>query len=86
MQTLRSSIKTWKLQNTETDECPTFERLRAAHLTDGTATDPWGSPYVWTCTDEDVIVLSFGRDRHIGTEDDIRVPPPPMNLVLTGTQ
>ncbi len=74
-QNLRASAKTWKMQNTESDECPTIEALRKASLVDKVdPTDPWGNKWKLTCTDTDIAVISFGKDKKENTEDDIRVP------------
>lgn len=74
-QTLRASAKTWKLQNTEDDQCPTIEVLRKASLVDTKdPTDPWGNKWKITCTETDIVVISFGKDKKENTEDDIRVP------------
>jgi general secretion pathway protein G len=74
-QNLRSSARTWKMQNTESDECPTFEALRKASLADKVdPADPWGKKWKIVCTESDIAVISPGKDTKEGTEDDIRVP------------
>jgi hypothetical protein len=59
------------------DACPSIDDLRAGGYVDRSLSsrDPWGNGCKITCTDEDVIVSSFGPDRTEGTEDDVAVPP-----------
>jgi general secretion pathway protein G len=73
---LRRVAATWRLNRTG-DECPNFVRLRADGFIDreSSSTDPWGSPYLITCAEDDVTVLSPGPDRKTGTADDIVAPP-----------
>jgi len=73
---LRRAAAVWRLNHPD-DECPTFARLRADKVVDREAspTDPWGSPYVVRCGDDDVTALSPGPDRKLGTADDIVAPP-----------
>jgi prepilin-type N-terminal cleavage/methylation domain-containing protein len=73
---LRRAAAVWRL-NRSGDECPNFARLLADGIIDREAspTDPWGSPYLMTCAQEDVTVLSPGPDRKAGTTDDIVAPP-----------
>ena len=72
---LRRVAGTWRLNHTE-EECPKYERLLADKLVDGegNANDPWGTPYLIACSADDVIVVSLGPDRKLGTSDDIVVP------------
>jgi hypothetical protein len=60
-----------------TNSCPTFDDL----LRDGTLdadsprSDPWGSAWHIECAELNVSVASPGRDRRLGTADDVRIPP-----------
>jgi hypothetical protein len=36
--------------------------------------DPWGTPYVLHCFENDTFVTSAGPDQKTGTKDDVRVP------------
>jgi general secretion pathway protein G len=73
---LRSAAKTWWLHN-DSGACPRVEQL----LSDGTLDsdsprrDPWGGEWRLECSGDEVTVISNGRDRELGTSDDIRVPP-----------
>jgi len=73
---LRLAVKTWWLENDTTD-CPTLSELVKAEALDrdSSRTDPWGEPWHIECTERDVTVISAGKDRKLGTEDDIRIPP-----------
>jgi len=73
---LRGLVVGWRLNRPE-ETCPTFARLLADGVADRdvSATDPWGSPYLITCSRDDVTVLSAGPDRRQGTSDDIVAPP-----------
>jgi general secretion pathway protein G len=73
---LRRAAAVWRLNHPD-DECPTFARLRADKVVDREASpaDPWGSPYLIRCGDDDVTALSPGPDRRLGTPDDIIAPP-----------
>jgi len=72
---LRRLAGTWKL-NHSGEECPDFAGLRKEKLIDqeSSATDPWGSPYVINCVDDDIVVVSAGPDKKTGTADDITAP------------
>jgi len=72
---IRSAIQDWQRVNNESS-CPTMSQLvQEKHIDSAANTDdPWGEPYVLTCTDDDVIVMSMGPDKKKGTADDIRVP------------
>ncbi|MBN1612270.1 MAG: prepilin-type N-terminal cleavage/methylation domain-containing protein [Polyangiaceae bacterium] len=74
-QTIRQAVQSYKTTDTE-GTCPTVAQLvQAKELDPGQQTvDPWGEDFVITCTDDDVIVLSKGRDKKQGTKDDIQVP------------
>lgn len=72
---IRSAIQDWQRVNNESS-CPTMSQLvQEKHIDSAANTDdPWGEPYVLTCTEDDVIVTSMGPDKKKGTADDIRVP------------
>ena len=72
---LRRLVGTWRLTHSG-EECPNVARLRTDKLIDGesSSNDPWGSPYVIKCPEDDVVVASSGPDKKQGTEDDIVVP------------
>ena len=61
-------------------ECPTVELLRQKRelSTASRITDPWDTPYIITCTDDDIIVSSAGPDKKPNTGDDIRIPEVPI--------
>jgi general secretion pathway protein G len=72
---IRTAVQSWQMSNNEV-ACPTISQLvQEKTLDPGTnTTDPWGSAYVLTCTEDDVMVTSIGPDKKRGTPDDIRVP------------
>ena len=72
---IRQATQSWQASNNETN-CPTMSQLvQDKQLDPGASTnDPWGQPYVVTCADGDVTVISSGPDKKKGTKDDIRVP------------
>ena len=74
-QTIRQAVMSYKTMDTE-GTCPTVAQLvQAKELDPGqTTVDPWGEDFIVSCTDDDVIVLSKGRDKKQGTKDDIQVP------------
>jgi prepilin-type N-terminal cleavage/methylation domain-containing protein len=73
---LRLVVGTWRMSHYGED-CPDFARLRADKIVDRESSDhdPWGSPYVIRCADDDVTVISAGPDKKMGTADDIVAPP-----------
>jgi type II secretory pathway pseudopilin PulG len=73
---LRRVAGTSRMNNTG-EECPTFAQLRAKKMIDGESNpnDPWGTPYVIICAEDDVVVISAGPDKKTGTADDIVAPP-----------
>jgi prepilin-type N-terminal cleavage/methylation domain-containing protein len=75
--TLRQIAATWRLDHAS-DECPTVENLRQAHLIDPSAkmTDAWDGPLAIACDGEETSVSSMGPDRKPNTDDDIREPDP----------
>lgn len=56
--------------------CPTLSQLVHEKQLDSQSRfdDPWGGRFRIECKDDDVSVSSAGRDRKVGTDDDIRVP------------
>jgi general secretion pathway protein G len=73
---LRTLASAWRSRHPN-DECPTTARLVADRMLDrgSKAHDPWGTPYVISCSEDEVTVLSAGPDRRQGTADDIVAPP-----------
>lgn len=73
--TIHPIAEKWRIDHPG-DECPTVERLRAERELSSAAkiTDPWDSPYKILCSDDEVVVSSFGPDKKEGTQDDIRIP------------
>src|SRR5258708_2412638 len=76
-QQLRTTAIAYKAKNPEVD-CPTPDQLKAEKELDSTSNlkDPWGQPYQIKCEIDEVYAFSAGPDKQIGTEDDIRIPPP----------
>jgi general secretion pathway protein G len=53
--------------------CPTVQELVEARKLDGKRVkDPWGSRYAVGCDDEEIHGTSLGRDKRLGTPDDVR--------------
>lgn len=53
--------------------CPSVSELIASHhLVTSYGSDPWGTPYIVQCNNDEVRVVSAGGDRVQGTEDDLR--------------
>jgi general secretion pathway protein G len=73
---IRRMVQTFQID--KGGECPTLSQLRKEGLMDkaGTSADPWGSPYQIRCEDNEIWVLSLGKDKKKGTPDDIEVPGP----------
>jgi general secretion pathway protein G len=74
-QVMRRAIQDWQRVNNEYT-CPTVSQLvEGRHIDSGAELDdPWGQPWVLTCTEEEVFVQSNGPDKKQGTTDDISVP------------
>lgn len=74
--TIRASVKAWWVDHAP-GECPRVDELIAAGALDRDSPrqDPWGGAWRVHCSNDDVTVVSAGRDRTIGTKDDIRAPP-----------
>jgi general secretion pathway protein G len=55
-----------------TGGCPSVQDLVGAKkLESGKTTDPWGKPYKLVCGDDDIRVISSGKDGKEGTPDDV---------------
>lgn len=56
------------------DGCPTVDDLvNSRKLEKGKTNDPWGSPYKISCQEGgDIRVISAGKDKKEGTNDDVR--------------
>lgn len=72
---MRTAVQQWQAANNETT-CPTVSQLvQEKHLDPGQSTnDPWGQPYSFVCSDDEVTVISSGPDKKKGSKDDIAVP------------
>jgi general secretion pathway protein G len=72
---IRSAIQDWQRVNNEYS-CPSMSQLVQERHIDSAANveDPWGEPYILTCTEDDIIVMSKGPDKKRGSNDDITVP------------
>lgn len=59
------------------DTCPNVEEMQAKRMISrgSKTTDAWGKPFRIRCEGDDVVVISAGKDKLFGTEDDIKVPP-----------
>jgi general secretion pathway protein G len=70
--TLVQVIETYRLSHSGS-ECPTIEMLKAdkALKADQNVNDPWGKPYIISCSAEGDGVQSWGPDGKGGNEDDI---------------
>jgi general secretion pathway protein G len=53
--------------------CPSLQELIEARKLDARRVkDPWGSRYAVGCEDEETHGISLGRDKRLGTPDDVR--------------
>ena len=69
-----SAAQAWQ---TDKQGCPTAEKLEAEHFLDPLrATDPWGSPYLIECGEDDFGIHSLGPDRRPNTQDDVWIRRP----------
>jgi hypothetical protein len=73
---IRGAVKAWWIEH-EVERCPSVEDLLATGTLDRDSPrqDAWGEAWHIECRDHEVTVSSSGRDRRLGTPDDIRVPP-----------
>jgi general secretion pathway protein G len=71
---IRRMVQTYQID--KGSDCPSVSQLRKEGLMDkaGTSADPWGSPYQIRCEDNEIYVLSLGKDKKKGTPDDLEVP------------
>jgi general secretion pathway protein G len=71
---IRNAVTRYRARGTDT--CPTVAQLQSEKEIDqaSKADDPWGSPFKIECTDDEVYVISLGRDKKENTADDISVP------------
>jgi len=58
------------------DGCPTLSKLREDQelAADARMDDGWGNRFRIQCTDDEIVVSSFGADGKAGTADDVRIP------------
>ncbi|HVZ33265.1 MAG TPA: type II secretion system protein [Polyangiaceae bacterium] len=72
---LRNAVQDWQRLNNESS-CPTMTQLVEGKQIDSASKtdDPWGMPWILTCTEDEVFVQSSGPDKKVGTADDISVP------------
>lgn len=73
--TIRAATLNWQAVS-GSDRCPTIAQLiTEKHLDPGTSSvDPWGRPFILSCTPDEIFVTSSGADKRLGTADDIRIP------------
>jgi general secretion pathway protein G len=72
-QTVRNAAKMYLEVDNPGGSCPTVETLvQSKKLEQGKTDDPWGTPYKIQCTDDDIRVVSCGRDKKEGSGDDIK--------------
>jgi len=73
-QRIREAGLSWRTENS--NGCPTLSQLKHERklASDATTDDPWGQRYRVDCRDDDIVVISPGRDGKLGTDDDVRVP------------
>ena len=73
---IRAAVKAWWVDN-DRSACPSVPELTSAGWLErgSPEQDPWGGPWHIECSDDDATIVSAGRDRSLGTADDIRVPP-----------
>jgi hypothetical protein len=71
---IQQAAEHWRKQNPE--GCPTLSvLLDERELTARTSVeDPWGGRYKVRCEQGQISVTSAGKDRRVGTEDDVRYP------------
>lgn len=74
-QVLRRAVQDWQRVNNEVT-CPSASELvQGKHLdSSSNPDDPWGMPWKFVCTEDDVFVQSTGPDKKDGTADDISIP------------
>ena len=59
------------------ESCPTVDEMQEQRIISrgSKTTDAWGKPFRIRCEGDEVVVISAGKDKLFGTEDDIKVPP-----------
>jgi general secretion pathway protein G len=74
-QVMRRAVQDWQRVNNEVT-CPSeSELVQGKHLdSSSNPDDPWGMPWKFVCTEDDVFVQSTGPDKKDGTADDISIP------------
>jgi general secretion pathway protein G len=71
-QTIRKAAELHRNLDGSADACPSVQDLVSGKkLEAGKTTDPWGKPYKVVCGDDDIRVLSSGKDGKEGTPDDV---------------
>jgi prepilin-type N-terminal cleavage/methylation domain-containing protein len=73
---IRGAVKAWWIDH-DRAQCPGVDELITAGTLDRDSPrrDAWGESWQVECNGDDVTVVSLGRDRRLGTSDDIRIPP-----------
>ena len=74
-QALRRAVQNWQRVNNEIS-CPSLNQLVEDKEVDAASNtdDPWGQPWRFVCSDDEIFVQSNGPDKTEGTKDDISVP------------
>jgi len=72
---IRNAVTRWRATRGG-DECPNVSQLVADKEIDTASKtdDPWGSQFKIVCSEDEVTVSSPGRDKKVGTQDDLSVP------------
>jgi len=73
---IRGAVKAWWIDH-DHGQCPGVDDLITSGTLDRDSPkqDAWGESWRVECNDDEVTVVSLGRDRRLGTSDDIRIPP-----------
>jgi len=73
---IRLAVQAWWIEHARS-ECPGVDDLISGRGLDRNSPreDPWGTVWGVECANDDATIVSAGRDRKLGTEDDIRIPP-----------
>lgn len=71
---IRNAVQRFRAVNGEA--CPTIDELVVVREIDSASKtdDPWGRDYRIVCTDDEVTVISAGKDGAFGNADDVIVP------------
>jgi general secretion pathway protein G len=71
-QTIRKAAEIHMNLDGHSEGCPSVQDLvQTKKLEAGKTTDPWGKPYKINCGDDDIRVISSGKDGKEGTPDDV---------------